>query len=240
MIITDLTTLKINELTKAQYNAALAAGTISETELYMTPESESDSDVFTITLTRNSETGEFSADKGITEIVDAYNSGKILRSIYNGSICYLSLFNCFDNGEYSITFSDGRYETVYFNYFSSTLIISSDSRPYIPTFETAVPGSALMVDSNGNLRWVNIKPTITTTTLTASNWDSTEKTYSFESTYPSASYDIEIDIDGDNCTDEQLEAWIAAKPLSSSTNKIIAKGDIPSVDIPIILTATPK
>ena len=38
MIITDLTTLKINELTKAQYNAALAAGTISENELYMTPE----------------------------------------------------------------------------------------------------------------------------------------------------------------------------------------------------------
>ena len=38
MIITDLTTLKINELTKAQYNTALEAGTISENELYMTPE----------------------------------------------------------------------------------------------------------------------------------------------------------------------------------------------------------
>ena len=38
MIITDLTTLKINELTKAQYNAALAAGNISENELYATPE----------------------------------------------------------------------------------------------------------------------------------------------------------------------------------------------------------
>ena len=38
MVITDLTTLKINELTKAQYNTALEAGTISENELYMTPE----------------------------------------------------------------------------------------------------------------------------------------------------------------------------------------------------------
>lgn len=84
------------------------------------------------------------------------------------------------------------------------------------------------------------KPTTTITTLTASNWDSTAKTYSFESTYPSANYDIEVDIDGDRCTDEQLNAWIAAKPLSSSTNKIVAKGDIPTVDIPVILTITPK
>ena len=132
MIIENLTTLKINQLTQAQYEAALAAGTVNENELYMTEE------------------------------------------------------------------------------------------------------------ANVDLTDFALKPTITTTTLTASNWDSTAKTYSFESTYPSASYDIEVDIDGDNCTDAQLEAWIAAKPLSSSTNKIIAKGDIPSVDIPIILTATPK
>lgn len=84
------------------------------------------------------------------------------------------------------------------------------------------------------------KPTITATTLTASKWDSTAKTYSFETDYPSANYDIEVDIDGDRCTDEQLNAWIIAKPLASSTNKINAKGYVPSVDIPIILTVTPK
>lgn len=78
------------------------------------------------------------------------------------------------------------------------------------------------------------------TWLEVSKWDSTAKTYSFEATYPNASYDIEVDIDGDRCTDEQLEAWIAAKPLASSTNKINAKGDVPIVDIPIILTVTPK
>ena len=48
------------------------------------------------------------------------------------------------------------------------------------------------------------------------------------------------DIDGDRCTDEQLDAWITAKLLSSSTNKIVAKGDVPTVDIPVILTVTPK
>ena len=36
MIIENLTTLKINQLTKAQYEAALAAGTVNENELYMT------------------------------------------------------------------------------------------------------------------------------------------------------------------------------------------------------------
>lgn len=87
---------------------------------------------------------------------------------------------------------------------------------------------------------IALKPTITIATLLASNWDSTAKTYSFEATYPSARYDIEVEINGDSCTDEQLEAWVVAKPLSSSTNKINAKGDVPSVDIPIILTVTPK
>ena len=102
--------------------------------------------------------------------------------------------------------------------------------------------ASAIYDDNGNLlsNVMAHKPTITTTTLLASNWDSTAKTYSFETDYPNASYDIEVDIDGDNCTDEQLEAWIAAKPLSSSTNKINAKGDVPSVDIPIILTVVIK
>lgn len=132
MIIENLTTLKINKLTKAQYEAAAAAGTLNNNELYMTE------------------------------------------------------------------------------------------------------------DPNVDLSDVALKPTITTATLLASNWDSTAKTYSFETTYPSARYDIEVEINGDSCTDEQLEAWIAAKPVSSLKNKINAKGDVPSVDIPIILTVIPN
>ena len=132
MITENLPTLKINKLTKAQYEAALATGTVSENELYMTEE------------------------------------------------------------------------------------------------------------ANVDLTDFALKPTITTATLLASNWDSTAKTYSFESDYPSKSYDIEVEINGDSCTDEQLEAWVAAKPVSSLKNKINAKGDVPSVDIPIILTVTPK
>lgn len=51
---TDLTTLKINYLTQAQYEAALAQGQISENELYFTPDgyelSATDDGAGTVTL----------------------------------------------------------------------------------------------------------------------------------------------------------------------------------------------
>ena len=54
MIIENLTTLKINQLTKAQYEAALAAGTINENELYATPD---DNELDTTTFLRVSDVG---------------------------------------------------------------------------------------------------------------------------------------------------------------------------------------
>ena len=84
------------------------------------------------------------------------------------------------------------------------------------------------------------KPTITATTLTASNWDSTSKTYSFESTYPNASYDIEIALDS-TATAEQAEAFNDAQIVGSATSNVIkAYGDVPTVDIPIIIKVVEK
>lgn len=128
MITTDLTTLKINKLTKAQYETALAAGNINENELYMTPESEAES----------------------------------------------------------------------------------------------------------------TKPTITITTLLASNWDSTAKTYSFEADYPNASYDIEIALDS-TATTSQAEAFNGAQIVGSATSNVVkAYGIVPTVDIPVILKVVNK
>ena len=132
MIIENLTTLKINQLTKAQYEAALAAGTVNENELYMTEE------------------------------------------------------------------------------------------------------------SNVDLTDFALKPTITTATLLASNWDSIAKTYSFEADYPNASYDIEVALDN-TATSEQAEAFNGAQIVGSATSNIIkAYGDVPTVDIPIILKVVNK
>ena len=130
MITTDLTTLKINKLTKAQYEAALAAGNINENELYMTPESES-------------------------------GSGGASIATYG-------------------------------------------------------------------------------TTLTASNWNSTSKTYSFESDYPNTTHDIEIALDS-TATTAQAESFNGAQIVGSATSNIIkAYGDVPTVDIPIILKVVTK
>ena len=132
MIIENLTTLKINQLTKAQYEAALAAGTVNENELYMTEE------------------------------------------------------------------------------------------------------------ANVDLTDFALKPTITTATLLASSWESTAKTYSFEPDYPVATYDIEVALDS-TATSEQAEAFNSAQIVGSATSNIIkAYGDVPTVDIPIILKVVTK
>ena len=54
MIIENLTTLKINQLTQAQYEAALAAGTINENEIYATPD---DNELDTTTFLRVADVG---------------------------------------------------------------------------------------------------------------------------------------------------------------------------------------
>ncbi len=84
------------------------------------------------------------------------------------------------------------------------------------------------------------KPTITTGTLLASGWGSVTKTYSFETSYPNATYDLEIE-PGSTCTEAQLNAWTRAKLVgSASSNVLTAVGEVPSVDIPIILKVTVK
>ena len=102
--------------------------------------------------------------------------------------------------------------------------------------------ASAVYDDNGDLlsNVIAYKPTITTTTLLASSWDSSAKTYSFESTYPNASYDIEVALDS-TATSEQAEACNGAQIVGSATsNTIKAYGDMPTVDIPIILKVVTK
>lgn len=54
MIKDTLSTLKINKLTQAQYDAALVAGTIQDNELYMTPD---DNELDTTSFLRVSDVG---------------------------------------------------------------------------------------------------------------------------------------------------------------------------------------
>lgn len=83
------------------------------------------------------------------------------------------------------------------------------------------------------------KPTITSTTLAVASWSN--GVYSFESAYPNASYNIDIEPDGYTITDAQFKAWNEAKIVGNSNgNTIKALGTVPTVAIPIVVRATPK
>lgn len=84
------------------------------------------------------------------------------------------------------------------------------------------------------------KAVYSTSNLLAASWNKGAKTYSFESQYPAAQYNLEIQ-PNDTCTTEQLEAWNDAQIVgSAATNIIKAFGDVPTVNIPIIIKAVAK
>lgn len=74
--------------------------------------------------------------------------------------------------------------------------------------------------------------------MLTSGWSGQD--YSFESNYPNATYDIEIFV-AKTATTEQLEAFGTAKILGSATDNVVtALGDVPTVDIPIIIKVVKK
>ena len=82
------------------------------------------------------------------------------------------------------------------------------------------------------------KPTFSQYTILTSGWSS--GVYSFESAFPSAICDIEIELDS-TATESQVEAWSSAKPTAVfGTNTMKALGDVPTVDIPVIVKAVMK
>lgn len=95
-------------------------------------------------------------------------------------------------------------------------------------------------ENNINKRALLKAPTIqlTTAQLTASTWSNGR--YSFESLYPASSYNLAIS-PAETITDAQLNAMAKARLISDDTeNTLIARGTVPSVNIPIQLEVTSK
>jgi len=95
------------------------------------------------------------------------------------------------------------------------------------------------VENNGDmpemLKSKANKATITVETLLKSGWNN--GTYSFEATYPSDTYDIEIAIDS-SASSDQVDAFSSAQIVGNANSNIVkAFGDVPSVDIPVIVKA---
>lgn len=95
-------------------------------------------------------------------------------------------------------------------------------------------------DFSGEYKDLINKPTVSVTTLLASSWDSAAKTYSFETNYPMATYDLEIALDS-TATTAQAEAFNGAQIAGSATsNTIKAYGIVPTVNIPVVLKVVRK
>lgn len=76
-------------------------------------------------------------------------------------------------------------------------------------------------------------------TLETGKWSG--QTYSLETNYPSATYDIEIELSG-NATKDIAKVWGKVIPVPSPDGKNIIKalGTVPSVNIPIRVKAVKK
>ncbi|WP_251612865.1 hypothetical protein [Senimuribacter intestinalis] len=82
------------------------------------------------------------------------------------------------------------------------------------------------------------KPIYLASTLSASGWSNGQ--YSFEGSYPKATYDLSVEPDS-TCTEAQLDAWSGARIVGSSAGNVLkAFGDVPTVDIPVILEVKKK
>ena len=82
------------------------------------------------------------------------------------------------------------------------------------------------------------KATYSLYTLSASSWSNSE--YSFESEYPSATYNLEISV-SENATYDEYQSFINAVIVGNSENNILkALGTIPETDIEVILKVTKK
>ncbi len=119
-----------------------------------------------------------------------------------------------------------------------------------------VPQAGVLTESVADLRYVKPahltealsealadkakKPVTVLTTLAASAWNQTDKTYSFEADYPAASFDLSVEPDS-TCTEAQLDAWSGARIVGSSAGNVLkAYGDVPAVDVPVILEVREK
>lgn len=75
-------------------------------------------------------------------------------------------------------------------------------------------------------------------TMLATGWS--DNLFSFESLYPSATYDLEVS-PSDQCTIDQLDIWNGAKIVGSATTNVLkALSEAPTMDIPVILKVVKK
>ena len=180
-----------------------------------TSSGSSGSDVFLVTFTAVGLL-KFTVDKTYAEIVAAHEAGKIVRCSISGSLFGQSL--------------------AFLN--NTAFFIVED---YINAFSEIASTALFTINSADELTFklfYHYTSEFSQKTINASKWSN--GVYSFESAFPFEYFDIEIELDS-TATESQLEAWSSAKPTAVfGTNTMKALGDVPTVDIPVIVKAVIK
>lgn len=183
-----------------------------------TSSGSSGTEVFLVTFSIVENTEEIIKDKTYAEIIAAYEAGKIV-------LCKYLVYGTVSFGQLVDIYSD--FNAVIFRVESYT----HGSRMF----------SLLTVNSNNEITdgYFNLYlPTFSQYTILASGWS--DGVYSFESDFPSWRNDIEIELDS-TATESQVEAWSSAKVTAVfGTNTMKALGDVPTVDIPVIVKKVVK
>lgn len=155
----------------------------------------------------------WTADKTYAEILAAHEAGKIVRCSVIG-VAFGQL----------MVVGDGEL------FFTTEVFASQLSAIYLLTINSSNVVSLRII------RYYSSN--FSQETIQASNWSS--GVYSFESDFPNATCDIEIELDS-TATEAQVEAWSNAKPTAVfGTNTMKALGDVPTVDIPVIVKKVMK
>lgn len=83
----------------------------------------------------------------------------------------------------------------------------------------------------------HMTPTYETYTLLASGWSVDGRYRALETQYPASSgFDLEVSADGETITEDEITVFSKAQICGSAlSNVLIAKGDIPSIDLPVIV-----
>lgn len=192
------------------------------------------------------EIGVFAQDPDEGEILFAYQnayalaeyiasaSSEIVEKVVGASFIFSSEIDVNVSVNESLVLmplSQGQYKTHLLQ--AGTEIEDADQ---IPLYD-ADEGKEVKVTVAQIKEYVKNVPIMTELTMTTAGWSDGQ--YSFESQYPSEQYDIEVEY-AKTCTQEQVSAWNAALLAGSITDNVLtAIGEVPAIDIPIYVTATP-
>lgn len=109
----------------------------------------------------------------------------------------------------------------------------------VPSTAKGAAGGVASLGADGRVPASQIPdPVYSAVTMLAASWAS--NTYSFEADYPAADYNISIEV-APTATTEQFEAFVEAMICGNATSNVAtALGDVPTVDIPVIVKAVRK